>query len=109
MNKKLRNFDTNNNNFESLSVGDLPEKKVLKEVLQPEMKKKKKKGSLIYLFLPLFHLPLDSDSKSIIIDHARGGCDLTSLTFCFFLGKMGLITHANMKHNKWKTSKILGT
>lgn len=47
MNKKLRNFDTNNNNFESLSVGDLPEKKILKEVLQPEMKKKKKKGNLI--------------------------------------------------------------
>ena len=44
MNKKLRNFDTNNNNFESLSVGDLPEKKILKEVLQPEMKKKKKKA-----------------------------------------------------------------
>ena len=40
MNKKLRNFDTNHN-FESLSVGDLPEKKILNEVLQPEMKKKK--------------------------------------------------------------------
>ena len=60
----------------------------------------------------MYHLPLDSDSKSITIDHASGGCgcDLTSLTFCLFMDKMGLITHANMIHNKWKTSsKMLGT
>lgn len=47
MNKKLRNFDTNDNNFESLSVGDLPEKKNTKGSPSVWNEKKKKKGNLI--------------------------------------------------------------
>lgn len=43
MNKKLRNFDTNDNNFESLSVGDLPEKKNTKGSPSVWNEKKKKK------------------------------------------------------------------
>ena len=41
MNKKLRNYDTKNNNksLENLSVAGLPDKKILKEIFQAEMKK----------------------------------------------------------------------
>lgn len=114
MNKKLRNYDTKNNNksLENLSGAGLPDKKIIKENFQAEMKKtlggnltpNEKIKSIWY------HLHLDSDPKSTIIDYASCTCDLTSLTFCLSVDKVGLITRENMEHNTWKApSKMLGT